>query len=54
MSFGAITFAMVNILPEPVTPKRVRYWSPAVNSAMSFSIASGCEPAGVKEGDELE
>jgi hypothetical protein len=37
----AITFAMVNVLPEPVTPRSVWYRFPARTEATSFSMACG-------------
>ena len=42
----AMTFAIVYVLPEPVTPSSVWYASPSVSPSISFSIASGWSPAG--------
>jgi hypothetical protein len=36
MSFAAITFAIVDVVPEPVTPGSVWNRSPAANPSMSF------------------
>ena len=43
-----MTFAMVKVLPEPVTPSSVWYDSPSRMPSTSFSIASGWSPAGRK------
>ena len=45
VSFAAITCAIVDVVPEPVTPGSVWNRSPAANPSMSFFIASGWEPA---------
>jgi len=37
----AMTFAMVNVFPEPVTPSSVWYESPSRIPSTSLSIASG-------------
>ncbi len=43
---AAITFAIVNVLPEPVTPSSV--WNCSLFSSPSVNclIATGCEPSG--------
>ena len=41
-----MTFAIVNVLPEPVTPSSVCALTPARNPATSFATASGWSPAG--------
>lgn len=41
-----MTFAIVKVLPEPVTPSSVWYFIPASKPAVSFAIASGWSPVG--------
>ena len=41
-----MTLAMVNVLPEPVTPSSVWYRLPACSDRTSASIASGWSPVG--------
>src|SRR5271166_6474366 len=45
-SHCAMTLAMVNVFPEPVTPIRVWYRLPARIDPTSFSIACGWSPVG--------
>src|SRR5205807_191910 len=40
------TFAIVNVLPEPVTPSRVWCLAPALSPSVRLAIASGWSPAG--------
>jgi hypothetical protein len=42
-----ITLAIVKVLPEPVTPRRVWYRFPAAMDPTSFSIAWGWSPVGL-------
>src|SRR5665647_340179 len=42
----AITLAIVNVLPDPVTPRSVWNESPSSRPSISFVIASGWSPAG--------
>ena len=48
-----MTFAMVNVLPEPVTPRSVWYLAPLPISRTSCSIACGWSPAGLKSETNL-
>ena len=41
-----MTFAIVNVLPEPVTPRSVWNARPSVRPSTSFAMASGWSPAG--------
>jgi len=41
-----MTFAIVNVLPEPVTPNRVWYFSPASTPWVSLAMACGWSPRG--------
>ena len=41
-------FAIVNVLPEPVTPTRVSNWLPSSKPFVSASIACGWSPIGLK------
>src|SRR5712692_10830280 len=43
-----MTLAMANVLPEPVTPRRVCRLAPARRPSVSRAIAAGWSPAGVK------
>ena len=43
---ASITFAIVYVFPEPVTPKRVLYWFPAFIESLKAFIATGWSPAG--------
>ena len=43
-----MTFAIVNVLPEPVTPSKVSNWFPSLNPFTSSSIACGWSPVGAK------
>ena len=43
-----ITFAMVNVFPDPVTPSKVWHWLPSLKPFTSFSIACGWSPVGLK------
>src|ERR1700685_4754367 len=43
----AMTFAMVNVLPEPVTPRSVWYRFPEERDPTSASIAWGWSPVGL-------
>ena len=36
-----MTFAIVNVFPEPVTPSSVSNWLPSLNPLTNFSIACG-------------
>ena len=38
---ASITFAIVYVLPEPVTPKSVLYWFPAFIESLKAFIATG-------------
>ncbi len=42
-----ITLAMVKVLPDPVTPSRVRCARPPSRPSVSARMASGWSPAGV-------
>src|SRR5438309_3016065 len=42
----AITFAIVYVLPEPVTPSNVWYESPSSMPSVSLAIACAWSPAG--------
>jgi hypothetical protein len=42
----AMTFAIVNVLPEPVTPSSVWKLRPSWMPSTSFTIAVGWSPAG--------
>jgi len=44
----ATTLAMVNVLPEPVTPSRAWCRSPRLTPATSSPIARGWSPCGLK------
>lgn len=44
----AITLAIVNVFPEPVTPMRVWDFLPSFRACVSLSMASGWSPAGLK------
>jgi len=44
----AMTLAIVNVLPDPVTPKSVWNDRPSASPSMSFSMAAGWSPAGSK------
>jgi hypothetical protein len=46
LPYWAITFAMVKVLPEPVTPSSVWLGLPLRSPSTSFSIACGWSPAG--------
>ena len=48
-----MTFAMVNVLPEPVTPSSVWYRSPRSRPPTSVSIACGWSPVGSKSETSL-
>jgi hypothetical protein len=41
-----MTFAIVKVLPEPVTPSSVWNDSPSFTPSTSLAIASGWSPAG--------
>ena len=41
-----MTFAIVNVLPEPVTPSSTCALAPARKPSTSFAIAAGWSPAG--------
>ena len=43
---ASITFAIVYVFPDPVTPKRVLYWFPAFIESLKAFIATGWSPAG--------
>lgn len=43
----AMTFAIVNVLPEPVTPSKVSNWLPSLKPFTSSSIACGWSPVGL-------
>jgi hypothetical protein len=43
----AMTFAIVNVFPEPVTPSSVWYLLPAPMEPTSLSIAWGWSPVGL-------
>ena len=42
-----MTFAIVKVLPEPVTPTRVEYFEPLFREAHKSSIAFGWSPEGL-------
>jgi hypothetical protein len=42
-----MTLAMVNVLPEPVTPKSTWEWSPRSSPSVNWRIASGWSPVGL-------
>ena len=44
----AITLAIVKVFPEPVTPIRVCSFLPSFIARVSFSMACGWSPAGLK------
>jgi len=44
----AMTCAIVNVLPDPVTPSSVWNDKPSLRPSISFSMASGWSPAGSK------
>lgn len=44
-----MTFAMVKVFPEPVTPKRVTAGTPFVREEQMPSMAEGWSPAGLYE-----
>ncbi len=41
---ASMTLAMVNVLPEPVTPSRICSWSPRSSPSVSWRMASGWSP----------
>jgi hypothetical protein len=44
--YAAMTFAMVNVLPEPVTPSSTWLLSPRASPSFSSRIARGWSPCG--------
>lgn len=42
-----ITFAIVNVLSDPVTPRRVSNWFPSLKPFTSLAIACGWSPVGL-------
>ena len=42
----AMTFAIVKVLPEPVTPSKVCSFMPELTPLTSWSMASGWSPVG--------
>ena len=44
---AAITLAIVNVLPEPVTPSSVLCLQPLRSASTSCAIASGWSPVGL-------
>src|SRR4051812_47795170 len=49
-----MTLAMVKVLPDPVTPIRVWYFSPVWKARVNFSMAWGWSPAGWKGDSSLK
>jgi len=43
-----MTFAIVKVLPEPVTPRSVCTWLPSLKPCTKASMASGWSPVGAK------
>src|SRR5882672_2487633 len=49
-----MTFAIVKVLPDPVTPSSVWDARPSSMPSMSFAIASGWSPDGAKSSASLK